>query len=148
MTSPKDVIREALLRPVPCPTCSSTKTCRCMPQRAARLETRVQFVHDALKDAGLLPDQHQAVVPTVAEMEEVARFLAKESRFVRYYDPDDLEDAGWRALMASEHDVETAYAKAKARNEGAARETTEALAQAQRLLLDHIESRRAAGGEA
>jgi hypothetical protein len=148
VTSPKDVIREALLQPVPCPTCTDTKPCWCALNRAARLEWQVDAIANALMAADLLVSSQPASAPTESDMAEVARFLAQESRFVRYYDAADPEDAGWKALLTSRADVELAYSKAKARNEGAARETTEALAQAQRLLLDHIESRRAAGGEA
>lgn len=145
MKTPIDVIREALLQPIPCPNCSSMKTCRCMPQRAKRLEIRAGVIHGALVAAGLLATPQQA--PAEAEMEDVARFLARESRFVRYYDPDDPSDEGWRQLLASPADVDLAAAKAKARTEGGDKETTEALGRAVRLLLDHIESRRAAEGE-
>lgn len=141
-----DVIREALLQPIPCPNCSGTKPCRCLVRDRAdqRLNARAANVEAALIEAGLLASPQPASEPTGAQMEEVARFLAKESRFVRYYDENDPDDAGWKVLLTSSHDVETAYAKAKARNEGASKPVTDGLWQAQRVLLDWTEQRRAA----
>lgn len=142
MKTPQDVIREALLQPVPCPNCSHTKPCRCLVDRPARVEAQVDVVHTALVDAGLLTTPEQAAGPTLAEIEEVAKFLAGESRFIRYSDGD------WLMLTISEPDVETAYAKAKKANEGGEKEVLDALGRARRLLLGHIEARRAAEREA
>lgn len=145
MPNPEAVIREALLQPVPCPNCESTARCRCLVDRALRLDAQVRIIAAALTQAGLLPDQQQAGAATEADIEDVARFLARESRFVRYYDQDDPDDDGWRALLASPHDVETAYDKAKKANEGGAKEILEGLSRARSLLLDQIRQRRAAG---
>lgn len=141
MKTPLAVIREALLQPSPCPTCGSERRCRCMPDLAARIDARANLVHVALVEHGLLATPEQAAGPTQEEIEEVAKFLARESRFIRYSDDD------WQMLMTSAADVETAYAKAKKANEGGEKDVLEALGRGRRLLLGHIEARRAAEKE-
>jgi hypothetical protein len=142
--NPETVIREALLQPVPCPNCEKTVACRCLVGRALRVEAQARVVADALVQAGMLPDPQQPDAPTDADLEQVARFLAQESRFVRYYDQNDPADDGWKALLTSEYDVETAYDKAKKANEGGAKEILEGLSRARSVLLDQIRQRRAA----
>lgn len=141
MNTPITVIREALLRPVPCPHCASTKTCRCLVAREDRLDAQAALVWDALVSSGVLTAQQPATEPTQDEVEEVAKYLARESRFVRY------SDDGWRMLLDSETDVRVAHAKASAATQGGSKEQSEALGRARDLLVDQIEQRRAAEGQ-
>lgn len=108
---------------------------------AARLDAQAHLVWVALVEHGLIVDQEKPAAPTEAGMEEVAQYLAKASRFARW------SGDGWRQLLTSDVDVDLAFTKAKAANEGAGRETTEALARARTLLVAWIEERRAAEGE-
>jgi hypothetical protein len=142
LDTPITVIREALLRPVPCPQCASTKPCRCLVDADVRLEAKANIVWDALVSSGVLTAQQPATELTQAEIEEVAKYLAHESRFVRY------SDDGWRMLLTSETDVRVAHAKAAAVTQGGSKEQSDALGRARDLLVGHIEQRRAAeGGE-
>lgn len=145
MKTTVEVIREALLKPVPCPTCSSTKPCRCLVNRTVRIDVQAAMIAADLTNEGLLPAPAPGG-PTLADLEEVAQFLAMESRFVRYYDEDDPNDEGWRVLLTSPTDIDVAVAKAKARNEGD-KAVTEAIVRGRRLLLDHCAQRRAAQRE-
>jgi hypothetical protein len=138
VNTPLAVIREALLQPIPCPKCSSTKACRCLVGRAARIDAQAEMVQVALAEHGLLVDQGQPAAPTGTEMEEVAKFLAEQSRFARY------AGEGWRMLLDSDVDVNVAFTKAKAATEGSEKAVTEALGRARDLLVAWIAARRAA----
>lgn len=138
MNTPLAVIREALLQPVPCPNCSSVKACRCLVGRPERVDARSQMILDLLIARGVIVVQDQPSEPTVVEMEEVARFLAEQSRFARY------AGEGWRMLLTSEADVSVAFAKAKAATEGSEKAVSDALGRSRDLLVAWIEARRAA----
>jgi hypothetical protein len=106
--------------------------------RAARIDAQAEMVQVALAEHGLLVDQDQPAGPTGTEMEEVAKFLAEQSRFARY------AGEGWRMLLDSDVDVNVAFTKAKAATEGSEKAVTEALGRARDLLVAWIAARRAA----
>lgn len=141
MKTPLAAIREALLQPVPCPNCGSERTCRCLVDPAARIDAQSHIIWVALVENGSIVDQEQAAGPTEADMEQVAQYLAQQSRFARY------AGEGWRMLLTSDVDVSVAFAKAKAATDGSEKAVTDALARSRDLLVAWIEKRRAAGGE-
>jgi hypothetical protein len=137
VTTPLSVIREALLKPVPCPKCQLTIACW-HDTAGSRVDAQADIVLDALDRAGMLAGEAPAA-PSGAAIEEVAQFLARESHFARYTYQD-----GWRMLLTSEADISVAFAKAKAACDGSDREVQESLGRARDLLVAHVE-RRAAG---
>lgn len=138
MKTPQAVIREALLKPVPCPNCSRETQCRCLVDRAYKLDEQAGIIAAALAEHGMLHDPQAPAADYETQVEEVAQFLARESRFVRY------GEDGWRMLLDSDADVETAFAKARKATEGGDQETRDAIGRARTLLLGYIEERRAA----
>lgn len=105
-----DAIVRGLAEVPPCPVCSRTTPCRCLPpQGYSRVEAQGRLVEAALRAVGLLPDEH--VEPRPFDPAEVAEFLAERSGFPRYTQVED----GWKRLIESEADVNTAAAYAMQR---------------------------------
>lgn len=71
------------------------------PRDRPDIEDRADLIVAALREHGHLPtEQH---VASLADVEDVARWLAAESRFARYITAD-----GWRRIMQSDADVNVA----------------------------------------
>lgn len=94
----RDVILVALLTPLPT---DSTD-----PGDRNAAESRAALIEAALIQHGHLTAPGGGG-PTLAEVEDVARWLADQSMFARY-----TMDGGWKRLLASNADVNVAAAKA------------------------------------
>lgn len=104
----RDVILAALSTVLPCPKCGRTEKCRCLVKDARpQIDRRADLVVAALIEHGHLPSPDAPVGER--EVEDVAKWLAAESRHPRYTAVED----GWRRLMTSDADVEVAAANAQ-----------------------------------
>lgn len=137
MSSPEDVVRSALMQPIPCPTCERVVRCRCMPDRVAKLNWRVTLIVEALRAQGMLPPETPVEQPSI---EDVARWLADQSRHPRYVGIPD----GWRKLLESDADVMVAHRAAVDTHRGDT-ELERAFSRARDDLLREVAARRAAG---
>jgi hypothetical protein len=138
--APFDVVREALLEPVPCPSCGSTNPCRCIPDHAASTDVMARRILERLTDVGALHvETGPPPAPTEADIEQAAQWLAGKSRHPRYTQVAD----GWRQLMDSEHNVEHAHATAVRAASPASQQQLADLAAVKALLIGWHETRRA-----
>jgi hypothetical protein len=137
--APADVVHQALVEPVPCPTCGSEKACRCLPQPDARAKTMAARIVERLTGAGLLQaDPEPPPEPTAADIEQTAQWLVEQSRNPRYTQVAD----GWKRLLESTVNIEHAHASAvKAANPATSQHLAN-LAAAKQVLLRVVDSRR------
>ncbi len=111
---PFHVVREALLEPVPCPTCGRTRPCRCLPRQDVKVDTMATRIVEHLTGAGLLHEHAPRPTEiTEADAEQTARWLAEQSRHPRY------GGEGWRMLLISDADVHVAHGAAIRANQPA-----------------------------
>lgn len=145
--APVDVVRQALLEPVPCPSCGSDKPCRCYVEPGtapSRTDVMAERILQRLTTAGLLHISPPPREATQEDYEATARWLAAQSRHPRYtHDPE-----GWRMLLTGEHNVDHAHAAAVRAAEPAPQTVLGDLDAARRLLIAyHDAARRATQSE-
>lgn len=134
--SPAQIVNEALLEPVPCPTCARTEPCRCDTDQQARTHVMVQRIIERLTGAGHLAVDHTHTEPTLADIEATAQWLAEQSRHPRYTQVPE----GWRQLVESEHNVTHAHAAATKAAQPATSQMLADLGAAKTVLIRWIES--------
>lgn len=134
MPSATDVVREALLQPIPCPNCQRTEPCRCYIEGGAqqRHEARADLIVAALTEFGFLTKA--SALPSEDDLREAAQYLAARSRNARYTQVAD----GWQRLLEAAADVNIAYHQAS-KHVGSAEQ--EPLAKAKTMLLDALARR-------
>lgn len=142
--TPVDIVRAALLEPVPCPTCGRTEPCRCLPQRDVETDTMARRIVERLTGAGVLHlDTGPPREATQDDIEQAAAWLAAQSRHPRYVDVDE----GWKQLLASDGNVTHAHAAAVKAAQPATQQQLADLAAAKSLLIAWHRQRRATGTE-
>ena len=104
-----------------------------------RLQGSLDAYRAVLEASGLLIPPH--VEPTPVELDDVARFLGRHSRFPRYWVEGEMDGGGaWQILRQSVVDVEVAFRKAMALLGAGEGELAAELRYARDLLTAHVEA--------